>query len=101
MLFRSQAVVTGIETLSVALRAVTDEGERVVLEVVLELSQRPVAPLVDNFLRASEVKGLDSTHLCLQRVLFNTETTGNRPREFTWMAGAFEVAATAERARRE
>lgn len=50
-----------------ALRAIADESEGVVLEVVLELGQGPVAPLVDDLLRASEVKGLDATSLLLQR----------------------------------
>ena len=42
-----EAVVAGVEALAVALRAVADEGERVILEVVLE----PVAALVDDLLR--------------------------------------------------
>jgi hypothetical protein len=37
-----QAVVAGVEALSVALRAVADECERVVLEVLLELGEGPV-----------------------------------------------------------
>lgn len=37
-----QAVVTGVEALSVTLRAVTNERESVVLEVLLELRERPV-----------------------------------------------------------
>ena len=60
-----EAVVAGVEALSVALGAIADEGEGVVLEVVLELGQGPVTPLVDDLLRASEVKSLDSTSLLL------------------------------------
>jgi hypothetical protein len=52
-----------------ALRAIADERERVVLEVVLELCERPVATLVDNFLRAGKVKGLDTTGLFETRSL--------------------------------
>lgn len=37
-----QAVVAGVEALSVALRAVTDERKSVVLEILLELRERPV-----------------------------------------------------------
>ena len=60
-----EAIVTSVETLSMSLRAVADESEGVVLEVVLELGQGPVTPLVDDLLRASEVQSLDSTSLLL------------------------------------
>ena len=50
-----EAVVAGVEALAVALGAVADEGESVVLEVVLELGEGPVAALVDDLLRASKV----------------------------------------------
>ena len=55
-----EAVVTGIQTLSVALRAIADEVEGVVFEVVLELSQGPVAALVNDLLGSSKVKSLDT-----------------------------------------
>jgi hypothetical protein len=55
------AVVTGVETLTVALRAVTDEGEGVVLEVLLQLRQRPVSSLEDGLLGTGKVEGLDSS----------------------------------------
>jgi hypothetical protein len=47
----------------VALGAVADEGEGVVLEVLLELGDGPVAALVDDLLGAGEVEGLDTTRL--------------------------------------
>jgi hypothetical protein len=47
----------------VALRAIADESESVVLEVVLELGQRPVGALVDLLLRARKVERLNSTSL--------------------------------------
>lgn len=37
-----EAIVARVQTLSVSLRAVADERERVVLEVLLQLRQRPV-----------------------------------------------------------
>jgi hypothetical protein len=52
------AVVAGVETLSVTLRAVTDEGEGVVLEVLLELGKGPVCErLNDGEERKSGRKG--------------------------------------------
>ena len=45
------------------LRAVANEGEGVVLEVVLELGERPVAALVDNFWGTSKIESLDATSL--------------------------------------
>ena len=62
-----QAVVTGVQALAVALGAVTDESKGVVLEVLLELGQRPVTPLVHDLLRTREVKGLDTASRHLQR----------------------------------
>lgn len=41
-----------------ALRAVADEGERVIFEVVLQPGKRPVAALVDNLWAASKVERL-------------------------------------------
>ena len=64
-----QAIVTGVETLSVSLRAVADKSEGIVLEVVLELGKGPVASLIDNLLGASEVQSLDTTNGSLHRVL--------------------------------
>lgn len=73
-----EAVVAQVEALAVALRAVADEGERVVLEVLLlpsachptappvkthlQLLPGPVRPLVDGLLGASKVDGLDAAH---------------------------------------
>ena len=45
-----------------ALGAIADEGERVVLEVVLQLGERPVAALVDDFFAACKVERLDATN---------------------------------------
>ena len=70
-----EAVVTGVETLTVTLRAVTDESKSVVLEVVLELSQGPVASLVNNLLGASKVKSLDTTSGNLYRMVRDTLKT--------------------------
>ena len=39
-----------------ALRAITDEGERVIFEVVLKLGERPVTALIDDFLRARKIE---------------------------------------------
>jgi len=58
-----EALVAGVETLAVALGAVTDESEGVVLEVLLELGDGPVGTLVDDLLGTSEVKSLDTTSL--------------------------------------
>lgn len=55
-----QAVVTRVEALAVALRAVADEGERVIFEVVLQLGKRPVAAFVDNLWGASKVECLQT-----------------------------------------
>lgn len=55
-----EAVVAGVQALSVALGAVANKGQRVVLEVVLELRERPVRALVDLLLGAGKVKSLDS-----------------------------------------
>ena len=46
-----------------ALGAVADEGEGVVLEVLLELGDGPVAALVDDLLGAVKVEGLDAARL--------------------------------------
>jgi hypothetical protein len=56
-----KTIVTGIQTLAVSLRTVTNEGKTIVLEVVLELGEGPVTALVDGFFCASKVKGLDTT----------------------------------------
>jgi hypothetical protein len=53
-----ETVVTSIQALTVALRTVADESEGIILEVVLELRERPVTSLVNNLLGASKVEGL-------------------------------------------
>lgn len=56
-----QAVITRIEALSMTLRAIADHRKSVIFEVLLELRQRPVAPLVNGLLRSSEVESFDSS----------------------------------------
>ena len=58
-----QAVVAGIQTLAVALRAVADESKSVILEVVVKLGEGPIRALVNDLLSTSEVKGRDTTRL--------------------------------------
>ena len=53
-----EAVVARVEALAVALRAVADEGERVIFEVVMQPGKRPIAALVDNLWGASKVERL-------------------------------------------
>jgi hypothetical protein len=50
------AIVARVEALSVALGAIAYEGERVIFEIVLQLGERPVAALVDDFLRARKIE---------------------------------------------
>lgn len=61
-----KAVVTGVETLSVALGAVANEGESVIFEIFLEFGERPVATLVDDLLGPGKVEGLDTTRALLR-----------------------------------
>jgi hypothetical protein len=58
-----ETIVAGVQTLAVALRTVANEGEGIVLEVVLELGKRPVASLKDGLLGACKVESLDATGL--------------------------------------
>ena len=58
-----ETVVAGVQALTVALRTVANEGEGVVLEVVLEFGERPVASLKDGLLGACKVESLDATGL--------------------------------------
>lgn len=55
------AVVSSVKTLTVTLGTVTDEGEGVVLEVLLELGKGPVRSLKDGLLGAGKVDGLDAS----------------------------------------
>jgi hypothetical protein len=57
-----ETIVAGVQTLTVSLGAVTDESESVVLEVVLEFCEWPVASLINNLLCPSKVKGFDSSN---------------------------------------
>jgi len=56
-----ETLVTQVQTLAVALGAITDEGKGVVLEVLLELLTGPIGTLVDILLDTGEVNGLDTT----------------------------------------
>ena len=96
-----EAVVTSIQTLAMALRAVADEGEGVVLEVVVKLGKRPVAALVDDLLGACKVEGLYPTRtqsLCGTSQL--KKTNGVYFKKFTWTETAGREGAE-ERARSE
>jgi hypothetical protein len=53
-----EAVVTSVQALTVALRTIADKSKGIILEVVLELRERPIAPLVHNLLGASKVERL-------------------------------------------
>jgi hypothetical protein len=55
-----ETVVAGVHTLTMSLRAVTNKSEGVVLEIVLEFGEWPIAALIDDFLCASKVKSLDA-----------------------------------------
>lgn len=55
-----QTLVTEVETLTVTLGAVADQGKGVVLEVLLELLTGPVLTLVDGLLVISEGDGLNT-----------------------------------------
>ena len=57
-----EAVVASIQTLPVALGTITDESKRVVLEVVVQLGEGPVAALIDDLLGARKVERLDATN---------------------------------------
>lgn len=81
-----ETVVAGVETLTVALGAVADESEGVVLEVVLELGKRPVAALVDDLLGAGEVEGLDTTSL--EKICELEKNIFERRVRLTWTAAA-------------
>lgn len=58
-----QTIVASVETLTVALGAVTDESKGVVLKVIVQFGERPVRALVNDLLGTSKVKGLDATCL--------------------------------------
>lgn len=57
-----KAVVTSIQALAMALRAVANEGEGVVFEVVVKFGKRPVVALIDDLVRTRKVEGLDAAH---------------------------------------
>ena len=49
-----------------ALGAVADESEGVILEVVVQFGERPVGALVDDLLGASKVERLDTARLYIR-----------------------------------
>jgi hypothetical protein len=57
-----ESVVASIQALAMALRPITDEGQGIILEVILELSQRPVTAFVDDFFGTSKVKGFNPAY---------------------------------------
>ena len=57
-----KTIVTGVQTLSMTLRAVPDQGKGIIFEVVLELGQWPVTPLVDDLFAPGKVEGLHPTN---------------------------------------
>ena len=62
-----EAIVARIQALSVALRAIADEGKRVIFEVVLQLSEGPVAALIHDLLAARKVERLDAANGLYER----------------------------------
>lgn len=56
-----EAVVAGVETLAVSLRAIANEGKSIIFEVILELCKRPVAAFIYDLFCASKIQGLDTT----------------------------------------
>jgi len=61
-----EAVVAEVETLAVALGTVADQRKSVILEVLLDLLQRPVRALVDGLLCSSKVNGPNTPSLVSQ-----------------------------------
>jgi len=55
-----EAVVAGVQPLTVALGSIANEGEGVIFEIVLELRERPVTPLVNDLLGSGKVESLDT-----------------------------------------
>lgn len=59
-----EAIIACIETLPVSLGAVADESKGVVLEVLLELGERPVGALEDFLLDTGKTQSLHAPRLC-------------------------------------
>lgn len=55
-----ESVVTSVEALTMTLRAIPDEGESIVLKVLLKFRKRPVGTFVDGFLRPRKIQRLDT-----------------------------------------
>jgi len=85
------AIVARVEALSVALGAIADEGERVIFEIVLQLGERPVAALVDDFLRARKIERFNTRMDCEKP---SQKTKGwiseKEPRTRMWLSCAAE-----------
>lgn len=56
-----EPVVTSVQALAVTLRAIANERKGIILQVLLELGQRPVGTLVNGFLRPRKIERLDTT----------------------------------------
>ena len=72
-----QAIVTQVQTLAVALRAIAQQCKRFILKVVLQLLERPVLTLVHLLRRAGKVERLHATHL-------HRHARHGRRRRHTW-----------------
>lgn len=62
-----QAIVTSVEALTVALRAVPNESKGIILEVLMELSQGPVAALIHDLLRSRKIERLHPAGLSTEQ----------------------------------
>jgi hypothetical protein len=58
-----QTIIAGVQTLSVSLRAIADQGEGVVFEVLVDLGKRPICALVDCLFRPGKIECLDTSNL--------------------------------------
>ena len=67
-----QTVVTGVQALTMALWAITNQSEGIIFEVVLEFSQGPICTLIHDFLCASKVKSFDATNTLLEIIRYHS-----------------------------
>ncbi|KIO15061.1 hypothetical protein M404DRAFT_198858 [Pisolithus tinctorius Marx 270] len=56
-----ETIIPSVQALTMALRAVSNQSEGIIFEVVLELGQGPVTPFIHDLLGASKVEGLHAT----------------------------------------
>jgi hypothetical protein len=57
-----ETVVTGIQALPMALRPVANYGKGVIFEVVLQLGQWPITPLINDLLGPGKIQGPDPAY---------------------------------------